>query len=140
VNRATAVEMGAPAFKSLDSKQRYVKFVLEFIFGVVIEKKRKAKYITVSDDEAGAFTVNTPEIATKDLAKQSTAIQQVATSLATAENQEWIDKETARKIFALMMTYLGVEVDIETVKKNIEAQSVKDANKDYLDGKEEPGE
>lgn len=140
VNRATSVEMGTPAFKSLDSKQRTIKYILEFILGVVIDKRRVAGSLQVDDKAAKAFTINTPEIATKDLTKQSAAIKEIAASLTMAENQEWIDKEGAQKIFAMMMAYLGVEVDLETVKKNIDEEGVKDAHKDYLDKEEKPGE
>ena len=132
VNRATAVEMGAPAFKALSSKQRYVKFILEDILGYAITKAREARYLNVSDEDANNYSIITPEIATKDLTKYSTVIQQTSTSLATAELQGWIDKDTARKIFIFALTYLGIEINIEELQANIEAQVEQKGYEDYV--------
>lgn len=139
VNRATAAEMGAPAFKGLSSKQRYVKYILESIFGVVIERARSARYLNVSDDDAGAYSVITPELASRDLTKYSTVIRDVTGALMQAEMQGWVDKETAQKIFASMMGYLGVEVDYEEVREKVARDEDEDAWKDYLDKRKKGG-
>ncbi|TAN60745.1 hypothetical protein EPN18_07970 [bacterium] len=131
VNMATAVEMGTPAYKALSSKQRYVKFILESILHYVVESARKARYLTVTDEEARAVSIITPELTTKDVAKYAAAIQQVTAALATAELQGWIDKDTARKIFALAIGHLGAEIDSTEVKKAVDAEAVAKAHVDY---------
>lgn len=131
VNLATAIEMGTPTFKSMSSKQRYVKYIFEDIFSFVIEQRRKARTLTVSDDEAGDYSVITPELATKDVSKYSTAIQQIAASLAVAQTQKWIDEKTARQIFAGIVGYLGIEVDVEQVEEEVEEKKEKEGYEDY---------
>lgn len=134
VNMATAVEMGTPAFKALSSKQRYVKFIIETILGHVVYRARKARYLNVTDEDAKSYSVNTPEVASKDVTKYSAALQQVAASIATAELQGWVDKDTARKIFSSIAGYLGVEIDLAEVKKAVEEDADKKPFKDYLGG------
>lgn len=131
VNKATAGEMGTPAFKALSSKQRYFKFILESILGYVIDSARRANYLNVSDEDAKAYSITTPELASKDVGQYSTAIQQITASLATAVSQEMIDKQTAQKIFAAVIGYLGVEIDIEQVKTAIESEAEKKGYEDY---------
>lgn len=134
VNMATAVEMGTPAFKTLSAKQQYVKYILETILTYVIASARAARYLNVRDEEA-ACSVITPELASKDVTKYSTALQQLATSLSTAELQGWIDKDTARKIFAAGVAFLGIDLDIAAVKDAVEKQSVETPFKDYTGAK-----
>jgi hypothetical protein len=73
-----------------------------------------------------------PPMETKDIAKLSTAVQQVATSLAIAEEREWIDKETSRKIFAAITNFTGVEINLDTVAENIKKQEETKGYEDYL--------
>lgn len=132
VNMATAVEMGTPAYKMLSAKQRYFKFILEEILRYVISRARKAKYLNVTDEDARAVTISTPELATKDVAKYAAATQQVSTSLAVAESQGWIDKDTARKVFSIIIGHLGAEIDSTEVKKAVDEEAVAKAHADYL--------
>jgi hypothetical protein len=136
VNRATAVEMGTPTFKTLSSKQRYFKYILESIFDYQIERGLKSRYLKMPEEKAYDYEVIVPELSVKDVGKYSTVIGQVSTSLAIAQDRQWIDRETARKIFGVVINYLGVEIDLQEMEKNITDDELKDANQDYLkDGK-----
>jgi len=132
VNRATAVEMSSPTFKTLSSKQRYFKFILETIFEFVIDKALEKKYLRVPEDEAYDYSVITPELATKDVTKYASMIQQVTGSIAIAQSNKWIDRATAQNIFATMIETIGVEVDIEEMEDNIKNEEFKEKNQDYL--------
>jgi hypothetical protein len=136
VNRATAVEMGAPAFKTLAAKQMQVKYIIENIFAFVIRKSREANFLRVSDDEAKDYSVVTPEIATKDISKYSTVIQQVAAALVSAEMNGWIDKKTARQVFANIIGYLGIELDTGDIEQKLTEEEGKKGYEDYEDRKE----
>lgn len=138
VNRATASEMGAPTLKMLAMKQRLVKYILEDIFGYAIEKRRTAKTLRVTDDEAGLYSVITPELSQKDIAKFSTAIRDVSSSLVIAEKQGWVDRDTARQMFAMLGTFLGMEIDVEAVKDAVEKQNATAGYEDYLGGNNPP--
>lgn len=131
VNRATAIEMGTPAFKSLSSKQRYVKYIIETIFDYVISAARKANYLIVSDKEAKAYQIIVPELASRDITKYSTAMQQIAASLQLAEMQGWINNKIARNIFASIVRYFGIDIDIEAMEKAIADEEEKRGYEDY---------
>ncbi len=131
VNRATSVEMGTPTFKMLSSKQKYVKYIFETIFEYVITKALEANYLKVSEDEAYDYSVITPELCTKDITKNSTSVQQISSALAIAEVNGWVDKETAQKVFALALSFLGMEIDVKDVKKKVEAKKAKEGYEDY---------
>lgn len=132
VNRATAVEMGTPAFKTLSSKQRYVKYILETILEHVITKALDANYLRVTEPDAYDFSVITPELSSKDVTKYASMMQQVVASLVSAEMQGWIDRQTAQKIFANLINYFGVEIDVEEMEKAISEKEDKKGYEDYL--------
>lgn len=134
VNRATSVEMGTPAYKTLSSKQRYFKFIVESIFECVIDSSRDARYLTVTDEAAALYSVITPELTSKDLSKYGAVIQQVAVSLGIAEANEWVDKETSQKIFATLMGYLGIDIDLASMKEGIKEEGEKKGYEDYTKG------
>jgi hypothetical protein len=134
VNRATASEMDQPALKVMSQKQLNVKYILEDMLGYAIRRAREARYLRVSDEDA-VFTIMTPEMGTKDIAKMSTAAQQIGTALVSAEVQGWVDKDTARKIFASVVAFTGVDMNFEEIKDNLEKQESSRGYEDYKKGK-----
>ncbi len=138
VNRATAAEMDLPAIKMLSQKQLVVKYILEDILGHQVRQARNAGYLRVSDEQA-AFSVITPKMESKDISKFGSMVQQVAAALLSAEMQEWVDKETARKLFAAVMGFIGVEIDLEEVRKAIEEEQGQEGYQDYKKRNQESG-
>lgn len=115
VNRATAGEMDAPARKLLTSRQERAKNMLEVVFDFVISQALAARYLTVPEADAYAYEVQTPEVSEKDIAKLSTMLRDVSTSLTVAQNSNWIDKGQARQAFAYFMGVMGYEYDPDQV-------------------------
>lgn len=136
VNRATASEMDMPVLKIMSQKQLTVKYIIEDMLGYQIRQARDARYLRVSDDDA-KFSTSTPEMGTKDIAKMSTAAQQMGTACVTAEMQEWVDKDTARKIFASVVSFTGVDMDFDEIKKNLERQNENKGYEDYKNPEKE---
>lgn len=134
VNRATASEMDQPALKIMSQKQLNVKYILEDMCTYAIRRAREARYLRVGDEDA-KFSITTPEMGTKDIAKMSTAAQQIGTALVSAEVQGWVDKDTARKIFASVVAFTGVDMDFEEIKNNLEGQDSNKGYEDYKTGK-----
>jgi hypothetical protein len=130
VNRATAAEMDAPALKMLSRKQLAVKYILEDMLTYQIRQARAARYLRVSDEDA-TVSVTTPEMASKDVGKLSSSAQAVATALVTAEMQQWVDKETARRIWASVVSFTGVDIDLDEVRAAIEEQGNTEGYEDY---------
>jgi hypothetical protein len=110
VNRATAAEMDAPSIKIIESRQTRVKNMLELIFDYVINQAETHGMLrNVSEEELYDYEVQSPEISDKDVAKLSTMLTQVATSLSVAETNGWISNEEAAKAFAYFLAFVGYE-------------------------------
>lgn len=132
VNRATASEMDLPALKIMSQKQLTVKYIIEDLINIQIRKARAARYLRVPEDES-TFTVTTPEMGVKDVAKLSTAASQIGAALVSAELQEWIDKDTARRIFASVVAFTGVDMDFDAIRDALKEQKKTEGYEDYLD-------
>jgi hypothetical protein len=112
VNRATASEMDMPARKIIESRQTRTKNMLELIFDTQIARAARAGYLRgVSEDELYDYEIQTPEISDKDVAKLSTMLRDVSTSLTVAETNGWIGKDEAAKAFAFFLRFIGYNYD-----------------------------
>lgn len=110
VNRATAAEMDAPSIKIIEARQTKVKNMLELIFDFVIGQAESHGMLRgVPEDKLYDYEVQLPEISDKDVAKLSTMLTQVATSLSVAETNSWITNEEAAKAFAYFLAFVGYE-------------------------------
>ncbi len=135
VNRATSVEMGTPTFKMLSKRQLLVIHILSYICRDVLITARGKKSLDATDEKS-SFKIITPELASRDITKFSSAIQQLTASLAQATLNEWIDEQSAVKIFAFALSFIGYELDVEAIQKAVEDEKEKKPYKDYLvDGK-----
>jgi len=116
VNRATAGEMDAPFYAMVEDRQDLVKNILEEILTLVIQSASAASYINVNKDKLYNFAVQKPETKEKDVAKISTAVRDLTSSLTAAATQRWIDKDSAVKIFAFVLAMIGYELDPESME------------------------
>jgi hypothetical protein len=130
-NRASSIEMGTPACKMLSSKQREEKAFWELVFQTVIDRRRAARTLTCSEEDAKNWSILQPELTTKDATKNSSALAQVTTALATAIQQEIIDTVSARKIFLVLAGSLGIEIDETDVEKRLKEEIEKREQSDY---------
>jgi hypothetical protein len=133
-NRATAAEMGLPIIKRLMTRQRYFRYMIEYIFQFVVDQAViKGNLAGVPENEMG-FTVSTPQISVDDSGEITTALKNVSGALIVAEDQEWISKETARQVYASVCYRLGFEYDLDKEAEKIKAEGQNNPSKDYPDG------
>ena len=131
VNRATASEMDLPVLKMLGRRQQTVKHILEQIADFVILSAINARYLRVAPEDA-TYEIQTPEINSKDIKSQASALESLARSLTAAQSNRWIDEATARKMFAFAAEFVGFKYDPAT-------QQIPEAGyQDYKDGKSGP--
>lgn len=110
VNRATAAEMDTPARKMIEARQTRCKNMLELIFDTQIDRANRAGMLRgVPEDELYAYEIQTPALSDKDVAKLSTMLRDVSTSLTVAETNGWIGKDEAAKAFAYFLAFIGYE-------------------------------
>lgn len=111
VNRATASEMGAPAYRMIEDRQRTWKYVLETVLRYVVRRAREAGALRVDAEAAEAFSVQTFEVEKGDVAKFAAAVQSLSTALVAAQTQGWLTPERAAKVFAFGLGFVGYELD-----------------------------
>lgn len=110
-NRATADAMDRPTLMNFTRRQNEAKAVLKTIADFVITSALDASYLNVPEDEAYKYLISTPPLTDKDVAKLSTMLRDVSTSLVVAQGQGWIDQDKAGKMFAFCTAMLGFEYD-----------------------------
>ncbi|MDO8944484.1 MAG: hypothetical protein Q7U75_14980, partial [Desulfobacterales bacterium] len=115
VNRAAASEGNETVKAMLDRRQNLCKFIIETIFTYVIQSAITARYLAVPEDEAFDFAVQKPEAQDRDITKVSTAVRDLTTALTTAAASNWVDPESAVKIFAFILAMIGYELDPESM-------------------------
>ncbi len=107
-----AEQFGQVPIADLEQRQGYHRFQIEQIIRFVIDQAVIAGRIS-KDKAAAGFTVTMPEISKKDLTRMVNGIPQLTAALAIAEQNRWVSRETATRIFAFASSYLGYEVDAE---------------------------
>lgn len=127
VNKATATEMGEPAFKRLTSRQKLVRFILEQVVTFVLDQAEVVGGAGLDrrdklEPEAWPIVVQAPEIRSKDLKAGADTLNAAATALATARADGVIDQQVQQEAFALLLAQIGVDVDMEAMRQRIEAE------------------
>ncbi len=112
VNRATGESMHAPTEKSLTAKQRHVKHILTDVIATQIDRGVRSGNLADSES-ARAFTIQFPELSTRDLTKISSSIQGVATAFTLLGQQGWLDDETPVRVLSSLLQQMGVDRDPE---------------------------
>jgi hypothetical protein len=131
-NLAVSREMSAPTYKLLSKKQLSAKAMFRSICDEAIREGEAHGMLKGIPDDQRQYNINTPELASKDVTGFATAIQQLCSSLVAAENQEWVDKDTAIKIFAFCLDMIGYKIDVEAVTTAVENQKDNNGYQDYL--------
>jgi len=140
-NLATAVEQGGPTFKTLKERQRFVKNMAWTICSYAIDQGTLRGSLNPSADRN--FEIVAPELEVRDTQKVASAMQTAATALSLAQQEGWIRRETATRIFANVASQLGQPVDAQTELDEM-AKGLGPAEADYATGKpgagtQEPG-
>jgi len=123
--------MGEPTFKDLGSRQRYVKYMLEYVLKFVLDQAIIHGRLKETEKKPYKITVEMPEMSIKDVKKTVDGLFTLAQSLMIAETQGWVTTETAATIYASVATNTGVEISAAEEIKNT-AKSLKDqGGEDY---------
>lgn len=131
-NRATADAMDRPTLMNFTRRQNEAKAVLKTIADFVITSALDAAYLNVPEDEAYKYSISTPPLTDKDVAKLSSMLQSVSSSLVVAQANGWIDQDKAAKMFAFCTAMLGFEYDPD------ENDGIPPEGADYKNGKNAP--
>jgi len=106
--------------KMLTNRQKTVIYIIKFMCRYALTKKVEAgqidELIAIEEGKRvraiDAFSIHTPDISVRDTLRLAGVLQQLATSRLLAEQQGWIAKEMAAKVFANIARELGQDVDV----------------------------
>lgn len=120
-NRATLAAQGDPTYRLITSRQTVVGAAWTHVFGFVIAMAIDAGRLPVNVNRE--FRVILPEPSSADMAALGTTITALTTALAAAEEAGWLSKDTARSIFAAVVSGFGVEVDPKDEEAKVEDEA-----------------
>jgi len=132
VNRATAMAMDSPAFKMMSARQGEVIHIFSHVLDDVLREADEAGMLSGVPDDEKKYSLNTPELASKDITAYAEAVQKLTTSLVSAATNEFIDQETSVKVFAFCLSLIGYELDTEAIQEKLEEKKNNEGYEDYL--------
>jgi hypothetical protein len=109
VNRATAGEMGEPAFKVMTARQTQLKQMLELLGRYVLARQPNAKPDWAKPD--WKVTAVFPELVAKDITKFASALREVAATCALLVDRGLLTEERAVTMVADVAQRFGAEFD-----------------------------
>ncbi|MEE9236083.1 MAG: hypothetical protein V3U28_11655, partial [Candidatus Acidoferrales bacterium] len=119
VNRASALEMGDPTLKTLVERQGFAAFMVRQVIEFVIDQAVAAG--TLPETVNRKFQVQMPEMSVRDLGKAAQALSHVGTTVMELRRAQLIDTESAQELVASVALQLGVEMDLEEVRRRLAA-------------------
>lgn len=130
VNRATAAEMGAPTEKAMTARQKVIKYLLEDVLAVQIERGIEARVLREAEDVRDV-SVTLPDLSTRDISRVAQALQQVSAALMAGQTAGWVDDDVAAQVLSSMIAHLGVEVDAEEMLDRARTSLVDQVTRDF---------
>ncbi len=131
VNLATAGAMGEPTYKVFSQRQRLLKAILEDVARYVIRRRLEALSVSeFAEEPEYQPRAIFPELTARDVAKYTTALQQVVVSAAQAVNAGIMAEETAVKLISLIAGSLGLELDPAEELKAARADAARRSEQD----------
>lgn len=125
-----AEQFGQVPIKDLDERQLYIKNILTVMLQFQLDQAVIAGRISDAKAAAG-FDVILPPISKPETQKLLDGLPQAVTGLSVAEERKWIRRETAARIFAMLMQQFGSEIDPEEELKGI-GPTPEPGEEDYL--------
>jgi hypothetical protein len=128
-NRATALEQGEPTLKMLTSRQRLARYRIATLCNYAIDQRIAAGVLPERVNRK--FTVVTPELSVRDLAKAATALQSAAAGLVSFQSAAVVDQGTMARVLAAMTAQIGVDVDPAEMLAQARAEATARELRDY---------
>lgn len=118
--RATALEMGTPAIKRLGARQLEIIYAIKTILTFVIDQAIIYGELDGSIDYK--VYIEAPEMSSRDLTRAGSAMLSVLGALEGAIANHVCSREAAQEIFINISQQLGVNLDIDAMRRQIESQ------------------
>lgn len=125
-NRSTAAEMGGPTGKKLKSKQREVKKLVGWLLDFVVDQAQA--HGVLREGKPQDYQIVVPDMGLRDIETGARSMQQIAAALVIAEEEGWLQPETAARAFHIAIGHIGVEVEDDEYQKAQMARLQKQAH------------
>lgn len=125
-NRANGENLTGPTLKDMTGLQKEFRHVIASLVHFALDKALASGFYKLPDDlnTRKAFDVQFPDLSVNDLGKAAQQISQMATGLTFARQNELLDLANAQEAFVQTLSPLGLDIDIEKMRENIEAEKV----------------
>lgn len=129
VNKATAQELGEPAFKRMTARQKMIKLMLVSMASFALDQAELAGRISRRASRPGTYPAAwpikavMPEIRSKDMKTAADTIASASTGLVTMVDNGLLDQATGQEVAAMLANEVGVEVDLDIMRVNITAET-----------------
>lgn len=123
--------MGQVPIRDYDERQGEAGQQIEEMARFVLDQAVIHKRLTPAQADLDIL-VDLPEIDKRDLTKLANGVPQLATALAVAEQNRWLSRDTAARIFAAVVGQMGIAIDVEAELKAAKKR-LKDGFEDYDD-------
>ena len=132
VNRATAAEMGDPAFKTLKVRQRLWSEILRRAAELALARRLDPSGQSWPDpaDPDLAVSVEWPEMVVADASRHAAALAQTTGAVALAIDRGLLSEATALRLLAALAERLGVEIDVDAELESARAEAADRAEAD----------
>ncbi len=122
VNRATAAEMGDPAFKALAMRQQEWTAILEEVGGYVIRRRRRPAAAFDDPDPDFTVAVEWPEMVARDESRHARALAEVVGAVSPAIDRRLLSEKTALRLIRAVAEHFGVSFDVEAERAAVRAE------------------
>lgn len=117
--RAGAVEMSLPTLKALKSRQKYVKYMITFIFKFVIDQAIMKG--TLDKDVDKSFNIFAPPLTKPKEIQLGVAASRVTESIKVAQEQKWITEDQAKLAWSTFMKEV-IGLDFGSIEEKVEEE------------------
>lgn len=108
--RAAVTEMSEVAMRTLSTRQKLIKSIVEFIFQFVIDQAIIHGALPADIDRT--FFVYMPRISTREVWRTATSVPRLVEAFSLAEDRGWITKTQAKRLFMSVTDMLGIGEEI----------------------------
>ena len=134
-NRASAYEMTDPPMRMMAERQAFIVGMLCDIIRYQIDMAIEMVPGIPNIDDLGErydFSVNVPEISSRDMSKASASFQQITNAVTLAVDANLVSQETGVGIVAFTASQLGYDVVAADELEKMEEEAVEQTEKDLL--------
>lgn len=135
-NLAISQEMSAPTYKMMNKRQLVIKGIFYAICNEAVREADLHGMLRHVPMDQREFSINTPELAAKDITKFAQAINQLTSSLVAAKADNMISQEDAVKTFVFALSMIGYEIDVTAATQALEEEA---RTRGYEDYTQDPG-